>query len=319
VTWGRSADADLARATESGRLPNDTVVLRLEDGFLRSAGLGAGLVPPISWVVDPVGIYYDATAPSALERILLAHPFPAPLLERSRRLLERILSLNLTKYNVGTGGWTPPATSRPIFLVPGQVEFDASLRYGAQTVRTNLALLEAVRNAHPEAFLLYKPHPDVLAGLRAQGPHEAQAMSACDLVVRDVAMGEILGKVDEVHVMTSLTGFEALLRGKTVVCYGAPFYAGWGLTEDSIPVNNRGRRLSLEQLVAAALLLYPRYLHPETNRLIEAEEALEILRRARERNSVMDKHSAKAYFSRVFYTIVGFYNRLNDLKRARPL
>ena len=63
--------------------------------------------------------------------------------------------------------------------------------------------------------------------------------------------------------MTSLAGFEALLRGLRVVVYGRPFYAGWGLTTD-LPPFDRGRRLSLDQLVAGALILYPRYLDPLT-------------------------------------------------------
>ena len=43
-------------------------------------------------------------------------------------------------------------------------------------------------------------------------------------------MDVLLGIVDEVHTLTSLTGFEALLRGIEVHAYGGPFYAGWGLT-----------------------------------------------------------------------------------------
>jgi capsular polysaccharide export protein len=63
--------------------------------------------------------------------------------------------------------------------------------------------------------------------------------------------------------MTSLAGFEALLRHRQVTVYGRPFYAGWGLTTDMMAID-RGRRLSLEELVAGALILYPRYLDPVT-------------------------------------------------------
>ncbi len=238
VAWGRSLDPSLVREIESGRLPEETPVLRIEDGFLRSVGLGAGLTKPLSWVLDPVGIHYDATVPSSLEQILQSHPFPEGLLQRAQRLRDRILELNLTKYNVGSGVWSPPKTRKPLFLIPGQVESDASILFGCGAIRTDLALLEAVRAAHPGAFLLYKPHPDVLAGLRPRSPQEAEALRACDAVVSDVPMGKLLQSVEEVHVMTSLTGFEALLRGKKVVCYGSPFYAGWGLTEDRNPGGN---------------------------------------------------------------------------------
>ena len=65
--------------------------------------------------------------------------------------------------------------------------------------------------------------------------------------------------------MSSLAGFEALLRGKAVTTYGAPFYAGWGLTRDLGPVpDRRTATRTLDELVAAVLLLYPRYLDPKT-------------------------------------------------------
>ena len=60
--------------------------------------------------------------------------------------------------------------------------------------------------------------------------------------------------------MTSLGGFEALLRGKKVSCYGRSFYAGWGLTTDMVPMPSRSRRLSIDELVAGALFSYPRYM-----------------------------------------------------------
>ncbi len=69
----------------------------------------------------------------------------------------------------------------------------------------------------------------------------------CDEVVTDCSIGELLSAVDEVHVLTSLAGFEALQRSKRVVTYGQPFYAGWGLTDDAYPVTRRARKLSLDE------------------------------------------------------------------------
>ena len=114
--------------------------------------------------------------------------------------------------------------------------------------------------ARPDSYLIYKPHPDVVARLRREGSEDAQAAQWCDEIVTDVAMGELLNEVDEVQVMTSLAGFEALLRGKRVVCHGSPFYAGWGLTDDTLQHPRRTRRLGLDELVAASLILYPLYI-----------------------------------------------------------
>jgi capsular polysaccharide export protein len=161
-----------------------------------------------------------------------------------------------------------------VLLVPGQVESDASLAYGAPGIRTNLALLQAVRRDNPDAFIVYKPHPDVVAGLRAKGADEDETRQWCDEVVVDVAMDALLPQVDGVQVLTSLAGFEALLRHKPVTCYGHPFYAGWGLTQDIVALPRRQRRLTLDQLVAGALLLYPLYLSRTGDTLISAEQAL---------------------------------------------
>ena len=272
IVWGMR-DAGLT-------LPEGVHVLRIEDGFIRSVGLGADLIRPISWVVDDLGIYYDATRPSRLERILAETAFDETALRRAEALRERIVAARLTKYNVGTGVWQRPDNGRRVILVPGQVETDASITYGAPdrvcVVRRNMDLLRAVREANPDAWVVYKPHPDVLARLRVKGCDEDAASRWCDEQIVDVSMGEILDCVDEVHVLTSLSGFEALLRGKPVTCYGQPFYAGWGLTLDMAPLPRRKRSLSLEQLVAGALIEYPRYVD-RSGRLSTPERALDDL------------------------------------------
>lgn len=250
VRWGRKHDAGL-RA--------DLSFIAVEDGFLRSVGLGAQLVRPVSWVFDRNGIYYDATTESDLEQLLNGTDFNAATLSRAARLRGSIVHAGLTKYNVGAGCWSRPAGNRNVILVVGQVEADASLRFGAPGISTNRALLEAVRAEAPDAYILYKPHPDVMTGLRGDRDAENALGTLCDELVPNYPMDQLIGAVDHIHVLTSLAGFEALLRGKPVTTHGAPFYAGWGLTDDRCELPRRRRRLSLDMLVAGALILYPRY------------------------------------------------------------
>lgn len=270
VVWG-------TRQLESPPAARAPGVIRLEDGFLRSVGLGADLVRPLSWVIDTRGIYYDATRPSDLEDLLQKAEFDASLLQRARRLRERIVAQGLTKYNVAGRAWRRPEAARRVILVPGQVESDASLAFGAPRIRRNIELLRAVREANPDAFVVYKPHPDVVAGLRKQGTGEAAAAEWCDEIVIDSPMGELLAQVDEVHVLTSLAGFEALLRGKIVHCHGQPFYSGWGLTHDHAPCERRTRRLDLDELVAGVLITYPTYVSRATGSFTTPERALDEL------------------------------------------
>lgn len=273
VVWGMR-DAGLT-------LPDGVGVLRIEDGFIRSVGLGADLIRPVSWVIDDLGIYYDSTRSSRLERIFADTAFDDAALRRAAILRERIVAFRLTKYNVGEGIWRRPDNGRRVVLVPGQVETDASIAYGAPegvcAVRRNMNLLRAVREANPDAWVVYKPHPDVLAGLRIKGVDEDSALRWCDEQVIDVSMGEMLDGVDEVHVITSLAGFEALLRGKRVTCYGQPFYAGWGLTTDVVPISRRKRKLVLDELVAGSLIEYPKYISRISGALTTPELALEEL------------------------------------------
>ncbi|WP_353472795.1 capsular polysaccharide biosynthesis protein [Salipiger sp. H15] len=256
----KAAQTGRRRMAWAGKAGGD--VVRVEDGFLRSRGLGAELVPPLSLVLDDLGIYYDPARPSRLEKIIAEMPELRPdQRDRTQRLIERLTGAGLTKYNLGAAPPALPEGHR--ILVVGQVEDDASIRLGSPDMQTNAELLARARAANPGAVLLWKPHPDVSAGLRsgAVGAPERWA----DLTVEGADMGALLRQVQEVWTMTSLTGFEALLRGVPVTTLGAPFYAGWGLTRDLGPVPPRrlaGRRPTLEALVHATLIAYPRYRDP---------------------------------------------------------
>ncbi len=245
--------------------------LRVEDGFLRSRGLGAELVPPLSLVTDDRGIYYDPSRPSRLDA-LIAAPLPPDGEARARALIARLCAEGLTKYNPASSP-LPPLPQGHRILIPGQVEDDASIRKGAGAVRTNLALLQATRQANPDAILIYKPHPDVVAGLRPG----AIDSSLADLTLPDADPAALLAEVQEVWTMTSLLGFEALIRGKAVTCLGAPLYAGWGLTQDLGPMPAWRGTADLAQLVHAALIAYPRYWDPVSRRPCPPEVALDRL------------------------------------------
>lgn len=239
--------------------------LEVEDGFIRSAGLGADCVPPLSIVVDPVGIYFDPARPSLLEQLIQSGPFTPGLLRRARQLRELIVASGVGKYGVASPAALQRRSERKHMLVPGQVEDDRSVQCGGGEVTSNLELLRRARSCAPDAFIIYKPHPDVEAGHRIGAIPDEDCLAIADEVVRDQPIGALIELVDEVHVNTSLAGFEALLRSKPVTTHGVPFYAGWGLTHDlgDVPARRTARR-SLDEIVAAALLLYPRYLDPVT-------------------------------------------------------
>lgn len=273
MVWANKEAKDLREACISANRP----LLGIEDGFLRSRGLGAELIPPLSLVRDDLGIYYDPTRESRLEHLIAdAANLPPERLRRAEALVARLIALGLTKYNLGGGADLPDLpTDRPVILVPGQVEDDASIQLGAGDIRRNIDLLATARRLHPTGFLIYKPHPDVVAGLRHGAVDD---LSLADLVIDAGDAAALLTKVDRVVTITSGLGFEALLRGVPVTTLGAPFYAGWGLTNDlGKPPVRRTARPSLAALAHAALIAYPRYFDPVTGQPCPPEVAIERL------------------------------------------
>ena len=237
---------------------------RMEDGFIRSVGLGANLAPPSSLVIDQHGIYYDPGRPSDLEHILQTAQFTPAMLAQAAELRALLIRLGLSKYNVGSAEVAElfaGAGDRARVLVPGQVANDASVVRGGGQIRGNLELLKAAREARPDAFIVYKTHPDVEAGLRPGAIDAEEVRRYADAIAYKASIASLLDRCQEVHTLTSLSGFEALMRGLVVETYGLPFYAGWGLTNDRESCERRRRTLALDELVAGALLLYPRYVH----------------------------------------------------------
>ena len=251
---------------------SNSAIIEVEDGFLRSRGLGADCIPPLSITFDRRGAHFDPSQSSDLEILLEQGHFDRELLDRARELQRLIVEAGIGKYERGTVIIDRPRGDRRHILVPGQVEDDRAVQIGGCGLVSNLELLRRVRAEAPDAYILYKPHPDVLAGHRRGAIADHACLEYADEIVGELPIASLIAMVDEVHVNTSLAGFEALLRGKKVTTYGVPFYAGWGLTNDLGPVpKRRTRKRSIDELVAASLLLYPRYLDPVTGLPCPAE------------------------------------------------
>lgn len=297
AVWGRRYDAALSL------LPKSVSVWRMEDGFVRSTGLGSELQRPASLVFDQTGIYYDGGAESDIEHFLKSHTFSERQLARGARILAAIKEARLSKYNLAGSenltGLKGAANGKPILLVAGQVESDASLAFGAPNVQTNRALLEAVRQENPDAFIVYKPHPDVVTQSRAGDKDGLDGAGLADHILLDADIIDAIDVADSVHVMTSLTGFEALVRGKPVSVYGAPFYAGWGLTTDKMQHVRRGRPLNLQALVFSVLCVYPRYVSWPTGQLTVVEEIVATFSR-QQKNAAPPVKGAIGWMKKIF-------------------
>lgn len=313
----RNADLAMRRARAIGGtvalwgsdkpLPPGGEAIRIEDGFIRSKGLGVSLVMPSSVALDGETAYYDARKPSGLEQLIAGTEFDASLLRRAESLRQMLVERGISKYNVGTAAALPQvATGRVRILVPGQVEKDASIRLGSPKIKSNAALVAAVRALYPDAYVAFKEHPDVVAGIRSGGA----APTGADLIVRDGDIMHWIGWADRIETMTSLAGFEALLRGKAVGVHGMPFYAGWGLTDDRHPIERRKRQVDLSMLVAATLILYPFYVHPLSGMPCRPEDLVQEIAAGRKQSRSLAERSV----ARVSRTANRIAVRLRDRK-----
>lgn len=265
IVWGRSV---LAHIQDFG-LRFDLPTYHIEDGFIRSIGLGASKTAPMSLCFDKAGLYYDSHQPSDLENLLNFYDFDndKDLMSTAKELFNRIVKDGVNKYNL-----PPTDISEKIYglktkrrvLVIGQVEDDQSLIYGCKKVFSNYDLLKIVIAENPNAQIIYKRHPDVIFGKRKELSDISVLSDDIEIIGGNLSLKDALNQVDRVYTMTSLAGFEALMHGVQVTTLGAPFYSGWGLTDDRSPISRRKRSLSVLEVFAAAYILYPRYRSADT-------------------------------------------------------
>ena len=263
---------------------NGMTIYRIEDAFIRSVALGSGFAKPYSMGIDSRGIYFDPRKPSDLEYLLQNYEFTDELIARAKRVRAEVVATKFSKYNHLEHHEIVIDREKynKVILVTGQVEDDMSIKFGAFGLN-NSDLLQMVKERNPEAYIIYKPHPDVLSGNRL-GHIAREITDVCANEVQSmVSIDSCIAVSDEVHTLTSGAGFDALIRGKKVYTYGMPFYAGWGLTEDYRACNRRTRSVSLDELVAVTLILFPRYISPKTGKFCEIEQTLEELKEEQER------------------------------------
>lgn len=271
--WGFKAPAYILEFIKK----NNVKAVFVEDGFVRSVQLGASKAPPMSLCMDSRTPYFNSREASDLEVLLNTYNFSADseILTRADSALKLLLESGVSKYNyaapVDVDRIYGPKTSERI-LVIGQVEDDASIEFGCERKLTNNDIVRIAAQENVGAQIIYKPHPDVLEGHRAEQSNPADVADIAQILAEKMPMAQALATIDHVYTITSLAGFEALLRGIRVTVMGAPFYSGWGLTDDRQATPRRTRKLAVNQLFAGAYLLYPKYFDPLTGARQEFED-----------------------------------------------
>ncbi len=219
----------------------------LEDGFIRSGPDDDSSAPPLSIVMDSQAPYFDTTRPNDLTDLVANFDFEQGGYDETlaQEMLDYYVSHRVSKYN-----HQPYVDVVPIYgiknekriLVLGQVPHDDSLKYGGGIGITLLDLVNKAIVENPDAQIIVKPHPMTL-----DDPSTVTALTELDCLIltQSIHLVDALETVDHVYTITSLGGFEALLRGKTVTVLGSPFYAEWCKIEKKIQEVYRKQALYL--------------------------------------------------------------------------
>lgn len=264
--WGRRRASLISRYFAK---KNHMPFIAIEDGFLRSFSY-ASLTPPLSFVVDFSGIYYDSFCSSDLELLLNSeHNFV--IQKKILRAKGEILKRSLSKYN-----HAPDLNDEALrygdlvrVLVVDQTHGDMSVVCGGACERSFREMLQAALIDNPTATLYVKTHPEVTSGSKKGYLTHLQDGDRIVMIRDDINPIDLIQKMDKVYVVTSQMGFEALMCAKPVVCFGVPWYGGWGLTDDRVKDSpawtRRTKRRTVDELFAAAYLHYTLYLNPFTH------------------------------------------------------
>jgi len=273
IGWGYKSTATKAiRYAKRFSLP----YLALEDGFIRSVGLGVNHHPSQSLVIDRSGIYYDATRPSDLERLIIKACYTPAQLQRAEHVINSLKSERLSKYNQAPTEYLPTglSTQAERVLVVDQTYGDASVALGCASEQSFENMLYQAVADNPHAQVIVKVHPDVMCGKKRGYLSELAVKLGCVLLAEEVNPWVMFDLVDKVYVVTSQLGFEALMAGKQVYCFGMPFYAGWGLTYDTQTLSRRNSKRTLAEVVYAAYIEYSRYIDLQSLALCQIEDTI---------------------------------------------
>lgn len=235
---------------------------RLAKGLLPGIAPNTSPEAAITMALDGFGDYENSSKPTRLEKLISARAELRPdQRRRAEALIRHIRSLKPATDSV-TNLDTPP--HQRCILVLGEDPENSQDRRDAKVLQT-------AKSQHPDAFLIYAPAP----GTEGRTPLDTEVIQLADLITQDPDPLQRLDRVCDVWTVASPLGLHALIRKLPVTTLGAPFYAGWNLTNDlgDIPPRRRAEP-DLAGLVHACLIDYPRYVHPGLQRACPVEAIL---------------------------------------------
>jgi hypothetical protein len=230
----------------------------------------------LGYIVDDMGIYFDARTPSRLESLLNDPGFKPTQqqLDSARLLIDKIVANRVTKYNkyVSTK-FQDHQLGTNYVLVIDQKRNDASIRFCGADNTTFVKMLEAAVQENPDRAVYVKTHPD---NQFVKGDCY-QPGAGWTILDDHISIADAMENAVSVYTVSSQVGFEALLRGKHVAVFGLPFYSGWGLTDDRRRLPRRNNKRTLEELFHIACVEMSVYIDPATGKPTDLDSTIDRL------------------------------------------
>lgn len=252
----------------------------VEDGFYRSVCGGLKKVEKKysisrSLIFDDLAPHYDGNHISRFEKIITDNS--KEYINKNKDILELkkyIIDNYITKYN-----------DQPIYesikigvhkekvLVIMQSYNDASINIVGGDESVFCKMIEDAISENSDADIIIKVHPDTLIKKNKGYIDKYLNDNRVYIIDFEINLCCLLKYCKKVYVFSSQAGFEALLYGREVYCYGKPFYAGLGLTHDRGDIREKGN-VSLDKLFYDLHWRYTKYFNPETGKQVDPMTAI---------------------------------------------
>lgn len=210
----------------------------IEDGFYRSFNTGAQGEISLSLSIDFKQPFYHSSGESDLIELFRNKDslLSDEIINYSHMCLDYIIDNKLTKYNNNKPLDNTIDYDKNNVLIVDQTFGDRSITKGGISEEVNVEyIITKILNSNPDANIFLKVHPETLAGdkksaLKIDECRDFILQNNVQILSDNYNPIELMNCMEEVHVLTSQMGLEALFLNKKVYCYGQPFYSKVGLT-----------------------------------------------------------------------------------------
>ena len=212
----------------------------------------------ISYVVDKKSFPFVLSSRSELLDLLNDKDLlDVPLMQEAPALLQLMRDLRV-------GAWPDymsnvlrnftSAADAPYVLIIGDDNLISD-----EDMACELAVARAAKEENSGLNVIYIPHPIMIRRLKTQEDFLVSLKQYCIPILNTVCVADAVVGARQVYTRKSLGAFFALVHAVPLTVFEDAFYAGWGLTDDRFPCENRLRTLTLEELFCGFFLLYQNY------------------------------------------------------------